>query len=507
VDHLAWFPDNLRLLLSGFEATTLKPQLWVVSVTGSSPRLLHDDARQGMPSPDGYHIAFTTRKDSEIWVQGVTGEEPRRIVMGQSNETFPVLFWSPDGKRLAYQRKRYAPKNTQNSKPREDLENNYHWDYESAEIDLGKLVAFARNIRFNLACMLPDERMLFTRSGIGHDVGSLAFWEVKTDLASGAFLSPSRLLTSLESTKAFELTAPGDGTKIAAVLEKVQPDIYIGKLHEPGPTLVDVRKLTFDTKDDYPHGWTRDSKSIIFESNREGHYHLYRQSLDGRRAEAITTTTGEEVLPQLSPDGRWILYTVMRSSLGTPTDLLLRIPATGGSPAQIEIGGPLDEFRCPLFGSGCVLRETRGHQEFIYYALDPVKGKGRELGRTSWLPHVLGDWDVSPDGSTVALPYRDPANRKIRLVPLRAGAGKLQEKEITVNSFGTLYGLTWAADEKGWYVAVQTDVGSSLLYVNLNGESHLVRETTGGTWGVPSPDGRKLAFVDHTTDSNVWLLR
>jgi hypothetical protein len=69
----------------------------------------------------------------------------------------------------------------------------------------------------------------------------------------------------------------------------------------------------------------------------------------------------------------------------------------------------------------------------------------------------------------VALPYRDPANRKIRLVPLRAGAGKLQEKEITVNSFGTLYGLTWAADEKGWYVAVQTDVGSSLLYVNLNG--------------------------------------
>jgi Tol biopolymer transport system component len=104
VDHLAWFPDNLRLLLSGSEIDTLKPQLWVASVTGSPPYLLQDDARQGMPSPDGNHIAFTTGKDSGIWVESATGEEPQRVIAGQPNETFPVLLWSLDSKRLVYQR-------------------------------------------------------------------------------------------------------------------------------------------------------------------------------------------------------------------------------------------------------------------------------------------------------------------------------------------------------------------------------------------------------------------
>ncbi|MFL6465437.1 MAG: hypothetical protein ACJ73N_13625, partial [Bryobacteraceae bacterium] len=228
--------------------------------------------------------------------------------------------------------------------------------------------------------------------------------------------------------------------------------------------------------------------------------------LDDRRAETIAATAGEEALPQLSPDGKWILYAFKPGPLPKPTDSLFRVPVGGGSPVQIDISGPLDEFRCPLFGTGCILRETISHKEFVYYALDPVKGKGRELGHTSWIPHILGDWDVSPDGLTVALPYRDPVNRKIRIVPLGGKTEQLHEKEITVDAFAKLYGLTWAADGKGWYVSVQTDVGFSLLYVNLNGQSHLLRETVGGTWGVPSPDRRKLAFVDQTVDSNVWVL-
>jgi Tol biopolymer transport system component len=379
-------------------------------------------------------------------------------------------------------------------------------DYESAEVSSGKVTASVKDVRFTFACLLADGRMLLTRPKVGNDFGYLDLWEVKTDLTSGAWLSPPSLLLS-KYARALELTASSDGTQVAAVLETAQPDIYVGELQEPGPTLTDVRKLTFNTKDDFPHAWTRDSKFIIFESNREGRYRLYKQSVNERRADAIIDTTGEEVLPQLSPDGNWILYAVMRNPLSTPPDLLLRTPVAGGTATPIEIGGPLDEFRCPLFGSSCVLREVKGHQEFVYYALDPVKGKGRELGRTPWLPHLLGDWDVSPDGSTVALPYHDPANRKVRLASLRTGSERPQEREIAVDVPAALYGLTWAADGKGWYMAVQTSVGSSLLfYVSLSGTSRLLRQTSGGTWGVPSPDGRKLAFVDHTTDSNVWLL-
>jgi len=68
-----------------------------------------------------------------------------------------------------------------------------------------------------------------------------------------------------------------------------------------------------------------------------------------------------------------------------------------------------------------------------------------------------------------------------------------------------LQGIAWPADGKGWYVAADSQLGTVLLDVDLNGESHVLRRTQLSNWGVPSPDGCKLAFVDRAVDSNVWL--
>ena len=59
---------------------------------------------------------------------------------------------------------------------------------------------------------------------------------------------------------------------------------------------------------------------------------------------------------------------------------MFRIPVKGGIPEEVATGGPLDENRCPLHGPYSVLRETEGQKSFSYYALDPVKGKGRLFG-------------------------------------------------------------------------------------------------------------------------------
>jgi hypothetical protein len=133
-----------------------------------------------------------------------------------------------------------------------------------------------------------------------------------------------------------------------------------------------------------------------------------------------------------------------------------------------------------------------------------VTGKGRELARTSLTPRVIQDWCVSPDGSAVALVIHDAGNPRIRIVPLKKGTD-LHERELPVSGYGKPWGINWSADGKGWYVAAATNVGTLLLYVNQQGESHILRETPLGTWGVPSPDGSKLAFVDKAVDSNVWM--
>ena len=186
--------------------------------------------------------------------------------------------------------------------------------------------------------------------------------------------------------------------------------------------------------------------------------------------------------------------------------LLYRVPLTGGRSERVEIGIPLDEFRCPLSQSGaCILRQTIEHREFIYYSLDPVTGKGPELGRTAWAPTILGDWNISPDGSAVAIAIHDRANPRIRIVPLHALAPETQEHEILVSGFEQLSDAVWIPDRQGFYCEAQTTIGVDLLYVDLQGRTTVLRESVSGIWGVPSLDGTRVAFVDRSVDSNVWI--
>jgi hypothetical protein len=55
---------------------------------------------------------------------------------------------------------------------------------------------------------------------------------------------------------------------------------------------------------------------------------------------------------------------------------------------------------------------------------------------------------------------------------------------------------------KAWF---SSGTGALMVHVNQQGESHILRIMPLGTWGVPSPDGAKLAFIDEAVDSNVWM--
>ena len=67
---------------------------------------------------------------------------------------------------------------------------------------------------------------------------------------------------------------------------------------------------------------------------------------------------------------------------------------------------------CPLRPRiPCVLGEKKGNKLF-FYSLDPVQGKGKQLGETDvWWEHM--DWEISPDGSRLALIGRDKRYGKI----------------------------------------------------------------------------------------------
>jgi Tol biopolymer transport system component len=134
--------------------------------------------------------------------------------------------------------------------------------------------------------------------------------------------------------------------------------------------------------------------------------------------------------------------------------------------------------------------------------LDPMHGKGRQVFAmpTDW--NAYGDWDVSPDGSRLATVSPLSPEPEIRVAELTTG----KTQEILIPIASPLRAINWMPEGNGWIVATSNALGNELIYVDAQGRPKPLRTTTDSTWGVPSPDGSKLAFADQDVDSNVWLL-
>jgi eukaryotic-like serine/threonine-protein kinase len=165
----------------------------------------------------------------------------------------------------------------------------------------------------------------------------------------------------------------------------------------------------------------------------------------------------------MGSDGHSVLYLAGAVYAKPWERKLMRVPVEGGTPEEIPIGGWADEFRCALgTGKRCVLRTSIQKECYVFYDLDPIRGKGRELARTKWVPEYVGDWDISPDGTEVAIPNHDPHNGRIRVITLQESSQGSSEREIVLPDRTDLRGLVWAADGRGWFVTIGYDSWQSI---------------------------------------------
>jgi Tol biopolymer transport system component len=119
------------------------------------------------------------------------------------------------------------------------------------------------------------------------------------------------------------------------------------------------------------------------------------------------------------------------------------------------------------------------------------------------LPLDQNHWDLSPDGSRIALLADGEAGR-IRILSLADGS----THDVTVDGWSGFQSMDWSANGKGLYVSSQRAMHSTLLYIDLEGHAHVLRQQMGHfqAWGIPSPNGRYLAFLEWTAVSNVWMI-
>jgi Tol biopolymer transport system component/DNA-binding winged helix-turn-helix (wHTH) protein len=498
VERLAWSPDGLHLLVSGSSVSGLQ-QLWMLSTTGEAPRLLKDHARLGTISPDGSRIAYVADTGSEVWIVDPAGENARQVFAGSPNDTFPVVQWSADGKRLLLERHTAFQSDGHFHSPRtEDEIEGFHPTYLAVDVASGRITASQDAVRIGSACLLAPDLMLFSRSE-DTDVGnSTSFWKVAINPYTGAFVSAPRRIQDLYSERLLTLSVAARTGAVAAVFSHGQPGIYVGSLHLETGKLDNVKLLTAGQGG--PHAWTPDSSAVLFESNNLDlhHYHIYKQDVTRHEPESLVANMGGEFLPRLTPDRRSILFE-SKSKDGITS--IWRVALAGGPPVLIHQGRSI-EYRCPLSGSYCVLGTLLDSQHFAFSALDIVQGKRQKLFTmpASWDAH--GDWDVSPDGSQVAAVSPLSSQPEIRVAELTSG--KTQELLLPMTT--AVRAINWLPSGKGWIVATSTASGNELVYVDAKGTPRPLRETANYSWGVPSPDGTRLAFADKDLDSNVWLL-
>ncbi|HEV2348284.1 MAG TPA: winged helix-turn-helix domain-containing protein [Terriglobia bacterium] len=491
---LRWFPDNTKLLVGGRVGAATADSLWAISIFGETPRRIQEGT-WGTVSPDGSWIAYLGPTFREIWLMGASGDVPRKIVTLGEDEQVRALTWAPTGGRIAYVTYRDGGPGATIATC--DLNGEHR-----TEILAGLRMPW----RIDLA-WAAGGRIFYPYQESRARLEDADLWEVRADPQTGAAAGGPKRVTDWIRSTVWDLSLTADGHRLVFLSSKPQTDVYVGELQQNGRRMSPPRRLTLNDANDWPQGWTTDSRFVLFHSDRRGTADIFKQDVRGGDAQVIMDSPDEETYPRATPDGKWVMYW-SRPHVGAKLGPLrfMRIPTAGG-PAEVVLTPEQGSwFRCPMrAGASCVLGENSG-EKLTFFALDPLRGKGPELRSVHFSPNQNIFWDLSPDGLRVAIAGGSPDEDSFQVVPLHDGPAQM----IAVRGWNNVFNVVWAADGKSFFAFTRPQPVPSLLNIDFNGNVHVLWKSEGAVAyaqePVPSPDGRFLAFEGATESANAWMI-
>jgi serine/threonine protein kinase len=505
-----------------------RPSIWTVSLMGGPPRKLRDDGLAYTVSRDGSWVAFGANLGRlyyrELWLMRPDGSEARKLFEVDEDSAIGGAEWSPDGQRLAYPKWHHP------------IGGKFEWHFESRDLKGGPPITVASD--FDLTDItdwswVPDGRILYTVPDYGDSrENTCNFWQTRMDIRTGEPIEKPKRFTNWSGFCVDTLSETADGKKLAFRRSTVQSSVYLADFQGHGMGIGTPRRFTLNEGRDFPAAWTADSKTIVFVSNRNGQWELFRQHLNEDTAQSIAAVSAGEAerteagqfsptVPRISPDGAWMLFLIWKKKGNSSAQAeLVRVPITGGPPQLVLTSSPglIHSFRCARSPATlCTIAErTPDHKQLIFTAFDPIKGRDRELTRftTNPTPDAEYAWDLSPDGTHIAILKRSEATIHVLSISPQP------TQEIVVKGWSGLQTLDWAADGTGLFVAIAREGGSALLRLDLNGSGRLLWASKGTVepgisaflggptvpWAVPSPDGRHLAICEWNLSANIWMM-
>lgn len=467
--------------------------IWAISILGGSARKVRDEAGRASVSPDDAHIAYiSSRSESEIWVMGARGESPRKLLQGALGERFLQVQWSPNGQRVAYLK---SPTNGDKSET----------VIETVSLTGGITGTILSDPGLRSFCWSSDGRIIYSRQEPSPNDQDMNLWDLQVDSAGRKTSRGPRRITNWAGLSLLDLSVSLDGKHLVFVNAGVQSDLYVAGLASKSG-LEPPRRFTLEGRNNLPSAWTPDGQALFFYSDRNGNWDTFKQGLQQRNAQDFVFGPGEQTEPRLSPDGSWVLYwDYVGKGAGASSPMrLLRVPIAGGAPESVLEASRGAAVRCAPKHSTCVLSELdKVNSELVFTTFDPLRGRLGELVRLAASPGGWPAWDLSSDGSTVAIVDLDEHKDRIRLVELESGSSR----SISVGRSERLSGISWSADGKTWFVTGSSLRGAAVVQVRWDGAiSELWTTSTNLVAPLVSPDGKNLAFSTSTYNSNAWVI-
>jgi dipeptidyl aminopeptidase/acylaminoacyl peptidase len=219
---------------------------------------------------------------------------------------------------------------------------------------------------------VSETGMLAYRVGVGAG-GLLLTWLDRSGKQGAAVGAPGNLIE-------FQFS-PDRKSLAAAMQEGTKEDVWIYDVLRGFRT-----RLTFDPATAKSPVWSPDGRSIVFASNRRGHFDLYRKSSNGSGAEELLYADNRDKTPtSWSSDGKFLLYfnsalTQAVSGIGADVWALSLTPEQSGSPLKpfLVLQASFDESDAQVSPDGRWIAYTsdESHRTEIYVTPFPPKPSG-----------------------------------------------------------------------------------------------------------------------------------
>ncbi len=140
----------------------------------------------------------------------------------------------------------------------------------------------------------------------------------------------------------------------------LNPDVYITEINADGTRLGSLEQLTLDERRDYPFAWTEDNKTVLFASDRDGIFHVFKQRIDPIHSGTVDWGRRSGDGPAVGADNSTVLY-VIWPKLGQATleSRLMAVPLSGGPPRLVLERSGMGNMQCARLPSTLCLYDAQ----------------------------------------------------------------------------------------------------------------------------------------------------